>query len=84
MKSDCPDYPGNSDPSAIISVARGVRLFRLSTDLLGPNDASREDELIEALFEDELLEKCPGEELDEPIPKEVLELVEATSTSGLD
>ncbi|KAJ8451487.1 LOW QUALITY PROTEIN: hypothetical protein Cgig2_017878 [Carnegiea gigantea] len=76
--------PGNSDPSATISVTGGVLPLSLSTDLPGPNDASGEEELVEALSEDKLLEECPEEELDEPVPKEALELVEATLASGLD
>jgi len=61
-----------------------MRPFHLSTDLPSPNDASEEEELVEALSEDELLEECLEEEPDEPIPEQALELVEATSASGLD
>ncbi|KAJ8433849.1 hypothetical protein Cgig2_032060 [Carnegiea gigantea] len=74
--------PGNSDPSATISVTAGVLPFRLSTDLPDPNDASEEEGLTDVLFEDELLEECLEEEPDEPVPEEALELVEATSAFG--
>jgi len=61
-----------------------MRPFHVSTDLPDPNDASEEEELVDALFEDELLEGCLDEELDEPILEEALELVEATLASRLD
>ncbi|KAJ8438251.1 LOW QUALITY PROTEIN: hypothetical protein Cgig2_030616 [Carnegiea gigantea] len=75
--------PGNFDPSATISVTVGVRPFHLSTNLPGSKDASEEEELVDALFEDELLEEGLEEEPDKPVPEEALELVEATSASGL-
>ncbi|KAJ8421185.1 hypothetical protein Cgig2_011313 [Carnegiea gigantea] len=62
----------------------GVRPFRLSTDLPGPNGASEDEELMDALSEDELLDECLEEEPGEPVREEVLELVEAASASGLD
>ncbi|KAJ8435554.1 hypothetical protein Cgig2_015409 [Carnegiea gigantea] len=75
--------PGNSDPSSMVSITAGVRPFRLSTDLPGPNGAS-EEELVDALSEDELLNDRSEKEPGEPIPEEALELVEDTSASGLD
>ncbi|KAJ8419332.1 LOW QUALITY PROTEIN: hypothetical protein Cgig2_015421 [Carnegiea gigantea] len=65
-ESDCLDHfagpsrgaPGNSDPSTMISVIEGVQPFCLTTDLPGPNNASGEDELVEALSEDELRGEC--------------------------
>ncbi|KAJ8428834.1 hypothetical protein Cgig2_005899 [Carnegiea gigantea] len=62
--------------------ARGARPFRLSTDLPGPNDASEEEKLVDALSKEELFKECLEEELNEPILEEALELVEATSASG--
>jgi len=61
-----------------------VRPFHLSTDLPGPNGASEEEELVDALSKDELLDERSEEELGEPVPEEVLELVEATLAFGLD
>ncbi|KAJ8423631.1 LOW QUALITY PROTEIN: hypothetical protein Cgig2_028490 [Carnegiea gigantea] len=57
--------PGNSNPSATISVTGGVRPFRLGTEPPGPNDDSGE-ELVKAPSADELLEECPGVELGRP------------------
>ncbi|KAJ8420668.1 LOW QUALITY PROTEIN: hypothetical protein Cgig2_025352 [Carnegiea gigantea] len=74
--------PGNSDPSATISVTGGVRPFRLGTEPPGPNDDS--GLLVVAPLEDELLEEYPEAKLGEPDREEVLELEEATSASGLD
>ncbi|KAJ8424981.1 hypothetical protein Cgig2_031930 [Carnegiea gigantea] len=54
--------------------------FRFTTDLPGPNDASKEEELVDALSEEGLLEECLEEEPDEH--EEALELVEATLASG--
>ncbi|KAJ8433464.1 hypothetical protein Cgig2_014505 [Carnegiea gigantea] len=75
--------PGNSDPSATISVTGGMRPFRLGIEPPGLDDDSVE-ELVEAPSEDELLEECPEAELGEPDRKEVLELEEATSASVFD
>ncbi|KAJ8423405.1 LOW QUALITY PROTEIN: hypothetical protein Cgig2_030572 [Carnegiea gigantea] len=50
--------PGNSDPSATISITISARPFRLSTDLPDPNDALEEEGLVDTLSEDELLEEC--------------------------
>ena len=67
----------------MISVAGGMRPFRLGTELPGPNDDSGE-ELVEAPLDDELLEECLDAELGEPDREEVLKLEEATSASELD
>ncbi|KAJ8420207.1 hypothetical protein Cgig2_025831 [Carnegiea gigantea] len=74
--------PGNSSPSATISVTGGARPVCLGTDSTGPDD-DLVGELIEAPSEDELCEECPEAELPEPDREEVLELEEATSASGL-
>ncbi|KAJ8449194.1 hypothetical protein Cgig2_027196 [Carnegiea gigantea] len=62
---------GNSGSSATISATNpsGARPFLLSTDLPGADGPSGDEALVDAPSKDELLE---------------LELVEATSTSGLD
>ncbi|KAJ8423667.1 LOW QUALITY PROTEIN: hypothetical protein Cgig2_009288 [Carnegiea gigantea] len=75
--------PGNSNPSATISVTGGIRPVCLGTELTGPHDDSVE-ELVKAPYEDELREEFPEAELREPDREEVLELKEATSASGLD
>ncbi|KAJ8430802.1 LOW QUALITY PROTEIN: hypothetical protein Cgig2_005209 [Carnegiea gigantea] len=81
--------PGNLDLSDTISVTASARPFRLSTDLPGPNDASKEEGLVDALSEDELLEECLEEEPDEPVREEPIELQlvggsDARSRLGLD
>ncbi|KAJ8435254.1 hypothetical protein Cgig2_005306 [Carnegiea gigantea] len=75
--------PRNSNTSATISVTRGVRSFRSSTELPGLRDKG-EEALVEAPSEDELLEEwlvaepggpdCIGVlELEEPPPGHQLE-----------
>ncbi|KAJ8437848.1 hypothetical protein Cgig2_000402 [Carnegiea gigantea] len=74
--------PGNSNPSATISMTRGVWSFRLGTELPGLSDRGGEA-LIEAPSEDELLEECPVAQLGEPDYVAELELEEAVSAPGI-
>ncbi|KAJ8450718.1 hypothetical protein Cgig2_021190 [Carnegiea gigantea] len=66
---------GNSNPSATISVTRGVQSFRLSTELPGLRDKGGEA-LVEVLSKDELLEEWLVAEPGEPDYVGVLELEE--------
>ncbi|KAJ8435396.1 LOW QUALITY PROTEIN: hypothetical protein Cgig2_009647 [Carnegiea gigantea] len=75
--------PGNSSPSATISVTGGIRPVCLGTEPTDPVDGLV-GELVEAPSEDELREECPDAELHEPDREEVLELEEAASASGFD
>ncbi|KAJ8437091.1 LOW QUALITY PROTEIN: hypothetical protein Cgig2_016445 [Carnegiea gigantea] len=61
--------PGNSNPSATISVTGDVRPFCLGTEPRGPNDDSV-GELVEAPSEDKLREECQEAKLGEPYREE--------------
>jgi len=78
--------PGNSGPSATISVTNpsSTQPFLLSADLLGADGPLGHEELVDAPSEDELLDERSEETLEDVPPEVELELVEATLAPGWD